>query len=142
MFFEDQVAALANIRGHLRPDAKTAFVVWQPEDGIRWSPSQVLPQFMTPSDEPDTIDRASSLGDPDVARRTLEDAGFANVRGELRDVDASVDYSIPEGLTVAIVPDEHKQAARAALAELRAQFIDGDVARLHFPMVLITAEAP
>ncbi len=58
------------------------------------------------------------------------------------DAEVSADYEIPASLTVATVAEEHQEALRLALAEQRASFIDGDVARLFCPMVLLTAEAP
>ncbi len=144
MFFDDTVAALTNVRGHLRPGGRAVFVVWQPEQQIPWFPGHVMAPFMPQSDEPDTAERAASLGDPANARRVLEEAGFANVRAELRNVDAEVsaDYEIPQSLTVATVAKEHQEALRVALAEQRAGFIDGEVGRLFCPMVLLTADAP
>ena len=78
------------------------------------------------------------------AKGVLERAGFTEAGAERRDVDAEVsaNYRIPEALTVALVPDEHKEALRDALAKQRKRFIDGDVARLHLPMVLMTARNP
>ena len=34
MFFDDPKAALGNIRSHLKPGGRVAFVVWQPEDRL------------------------------------------------------------------------------------------------------------
>ncbi len=62
MFFDDPKAALGNIRSHLKPGGRVAFVVWQPEDRMAWSPAHVIIPFLPPPEEgaENTIERAGS----------------------------------------------------------------------------------
>ena len=89
MFFDDPVAALTNIRRHLTQGGRSAFIVWQPEDSMAWSPAHVVVTYLPPPEEgaADTIERAGSWGDPSFAKDVMTSAGFVDVRVEERNVD-------------------------------------------------------
>ena len=84
MFFDDPKAALGNIRSHLKPGGRVAFVVWQPEDRMAWSPAHVIIPFLPPPEEgaENTIERAGSWGDPGYATEALTAAGFTDAAVE------------------------------------------------------------
>ena len=146
MFFDDPKAALGNIRSHLKPGGRVAFVVWQPEDRMAWSPAHVIIPFLPPPEEgaENTIERAGSWGDPDYATEALTSAGFTDVVVEERnlDIDLPADTDIPASLLTGVVDEADKDAVLSAWQSHRASLIDGDVMRYDLKMNLITAAAP
>ncbi len=146
MFFDDPKAALGNIRSHLKPGGRVAFVVWQPEDRMAWSPAHVIIPFLPPPEEgaENTIERAGSWGDPGYATEALTAAGFTDAALEERnlDIDLPADTDIPASLLTGVVDQAHRDAVLEAWQSHRAGLIDGDVMRYDLKMNLITATAP
>ncbi|WP_020579984.1 class I SAM-dependent methyltransferase [Actinopolymorpha alba] len=81
MFFDDPVAAFANIRRALRPAGRLVMMVWQPHERNEWDvaihQSLAGPQgpVATASAGPDPF----SLGDPPTVKQILGAAGFADI---------------------------------------------------------------
>jgi SAM-dependent methyltransferase len=81
MFFDDHIAAFANIRRALRPAGRLVMMVWQAHERNEWDVA--IHQSLTaahepmarPSEGPDPF----SLADPPTVTEILEAAGFANV---------------------------------------------------------------
>jgi SAM-dependent methyltransferase len=82
MFFEDPVAAFANLGRALRPDGRLVFACWQELLRNAWImiPSSAALAFvpMPELGEPDAPG-PFALADPDRIRSVLDDAGFADV---------------------------------------------------------------
>ncbi len=102
MFFADPVAAFSNLRNALRPDGRLLMMVWQSRDRNEWATSierALTPDAAAATDAP-AVPPAFSLGDPNVASRILDTAGFtAPVFDEVhapvfygRDVEAAFDF--------------------------------------------------
>jgi ubiquinone/menaquinone biosynthesis C-methylase UbiE len=80
MFFDDPVAAFANIRRTLRPAGRLVIMVWQPHGRNEWAVaihrSLAGPEpVASPSAQPDPF----SLADPPTVKQILGAAGFADV---------------------------------------------------------------
>lgn len=82
MFFEDPVAAFANLGRALRPDGRLVFACWQELLRNEWImiPSAAALAFVPVPElgEPDAPG-PFALADPDRIRSILDDAGFADI---------------------------------------------------------------
>jgi SAM-dependent methyltransferase len=81
MFFDDSLAAFANIARALRPAGRLVMMVWQAHERNEWS--VVIEHSLAASDvallsDPEAPD-PFSLADPGTVEGTLEEAGFADV---------------------------------------------------------------
>jgi len=146
MFFDDPVKALTNIRRHLKPDGRAAFIVWQPEERMAWTPAHIVIKYLPPPEEnaADTIERAGSWGDPAFAKDVLTSAGFTDVSVEERNVDAEVppETDLPASLLTGVVDADHRETVVSEWQEHRARLTDGGVMRLDLKMNLITGRVP
>jgi SAM-dependent methyltransferase len=82
MFFDDPVAAFANIRRALRPGGRLAFVCWRPpgENPIMTLPMQAAADLVPPQPSPEPgAPGPFAFADPDRVRRVLAGAGFEAV---------------------------------------------------------------
>lgn len=82
MFFDDPVAAFANLRRALRPDARLAFSCWQPLQENPWAhiPLQAAFEHVPrPEPPPPHAPGPFAFADPERTRSVLEQAGFAEV---------------------------------------------------------------
>lgn len=92
MFFDDPVAAFANIRLALRPAGRLVMMVWQPHERNEWDgaihQSLAGPEgpVAAASEGPDPF----SLADPPTVKQILGAAGFAAIA--FTDVDEPVYY--------------------------------------------------
>ncbi len=80
MFFDDPVAAFANIRRALRPTGRLVMMVWQASERNEWDVAihqslEAEGPIALPSEGPDPF----SLADPPTVTEILEAAGFADV---------------------------------------------------------------
>jgi SAM-dependent methyltransferase len=80
MFFDDPVAAFANVRRALRPAGRLVMLVWQPRERNEWDVA-VRRSLAAAGDPaaPDEGPDAFSLGDPATARHILDEAGFTDI---------------------------------------------------------------
>lgn len=82
MFFDDPVAAFANLRRALRPDARLAFSCWQPLQENPWAhiPLQAAFEHVPrPESPPPHAPGPFAFADPERTRSVLEEAGFVGV---------------------------------------------------------------
>ena len=95
MFFEDPLAAFANIAAALRPDGRFAASVWR---DLSANPFMAVPTMVAldplgvtdlPLPEPGAPG-PFSMADPDATRSLLEDAGFVDVGVEAVDTPVAV----------------------------------------------------
>jgi SAM-dependent methyltransferase len=129
MFFEDPVAAFANIASALRPGARLVLLVWQGRDHNEWSTliHQALAGPATPVSAPSGLD-PFSLADPVTVEGILSASGFAAVG--FTDVhepvyygqDAVTAYDFTLGMRgpKELLQGMDAEAARHALQRLRA----------------------
>lgn len=87
MFFDDPVAAFANIGRTLRPAGRLVMLVWQAAERNEWEMA-IRRALAVPAD--DAGSAAFSLADPAAVRAMLSAAEFADVT--FTDVDEPVYY--------------------------------------------------
>ena len=92
MFFDEPVAAFANLRRALRPAGRLVMMVWQAHERNEWEVAirQSLAGTEGSAAAGTAGPDASSLGDPPDVRKILEAAGFADVA--FTDVNEPVYY--------------------------------------------------
>jgi SAM-dependent methyltransferase len=128
MFFDDPVAAFANIRSQLRPGGRLAFACWQPLHANPWFFLDAVSPFVPPAPPPEPGSVATGpfvLADPVRTTAILEDAGFARVAHEAHELEAEApEDSVLDDLQLSSlrVPEERLGEARAAAREHLAQF--------------------
>ena len=85
MFFDDPVAAFANLRRALRPGGRLAFVCWQQREKNPWmvAPALAAAQHIAfPPAPPPHAPGPFAFGDIDRVRGILGDAGFSDFDAE------------------------------------------------------------
>lgn len=83
MFFDDPIAALANIRRSLRPNGRVAFACWRSLGENPWfriPRDAVLPFVPAPVAPDPEAPGPLAFADPDRIRRILNSAGYRDVR--------------------------------------------------------------
>jgi SAM-dependent methyltransferase len=151
MFFDDQVAAFANIAGALRPGGRLCIATWRPLAENDWLtvPGAAFLGFGT---MPDAVDGPGMFAqsEPDAVIRVLGGAGFTGVGLEPvdleltlgADVDEATDYladSGPGRLVMETVPDHDRNAALDAVRGVLAEHRTASGVRLGAAIWIITA---
>jgi SAM-dependent methyltransferase len=153
MFFDDPVAAFANIQRAARRGAKLAFVAWRSpaENPFMTTAARAAAPALTslPAPIPDAPG-PFAFADGDRVRRILIDSGWTNIDVSRLDVPASVaekdllDYATKLG-PVGLALRNADQPTRARVVEaLRAAFdgyLQNGVARFNAACWLVTARA-
>jgi SAM-dependent methyltransferase len=85
MFFDDPIAAFANIRRQLRAGGRMTFACWQSPQKNGWLPQTTLARFVTPAASPARPGGPPPPGpfafaDPAYVGDVLERAGFSHIR--------------------------------------------------------------
>jgi SAM-dependent methyltransferase len=131
MFFDDPVAAFANVRAAMAPDGRLAFVSWAPLDRQPWLVvplAAVAPTLGSPD-----LDAAApgmtSLGDPGRATEVLTGAGWSAVTvarhrrpmvvGGAATVAAAAEFLAGTGPLRALVGDADDATAARARQDIR-----------------------
>ena len=129
MFFDDPVAAFANIRAHLRPGGRLAFACWQRLQDNRWHFASAVAEFLPPAPPPAPGDgpaRPVRVRRPRATtRRSCSAAGFGDVRRTPHELDVDVPQnSIFDDIQLELmgIAPEHHDAARAAVEDYLRQF--------------------
>ncbi len=81
MFFADPPAAFANIRHHLKPTGRIAFICFQAPPQNPWYPAEIIAKYAPP--RPETTYPPPSpfaLGDQTQTTQILREAGFASIQ--------------------------------------------------------------
>lgn len=139
MFFEDPVAAFANIRSHLAPAGRLAFACWQPADLNPWFVGPALTPFVTPPPPPAPGKFRTgpfAFADPEVVRSVLAGAGWSDIERAAHQVDVIVteDAIIDDGQLIFLgVPDESLADARRAVDDHLAP-LRRPGGRIHAPL--------
>jgi SAM-dependent methyltransferase len=161
MFFDDPVAAFANLAHTTRPDGRLAIAVWQPRDRseIFHRPLELAVDAARgvgfAIDDSDSGGGAFSFGDEKYVDETLERAGWADVAIHPREVEmyycgpGTVAEITEAGMSfgplfraLADAPAEASNAVRAALeAEFGARH-DGVGVKMQGAIAIVTARCP
>jgi SAM-dependent methyltransferase len=82
MFFDESVTAFANIRAHMRPGGRLAFVCWRGVADNPWFTGALLQAFCPPALEPGPGKNAIgpfTLADPEHTTGVLAEAGWSAI---------------------------------------------------------------
>lgn len=121
MFFDDSVAAFANLRRALVPGGRLSFLCWRPlaeNDWISAPLAVVLPLVPTPEPSPPEGPGPFRFADPDIVGGILAAAGFLDITVE------PVDRTLILGLSGEASSDQAADSAARFVLEL------GPVSRL------------
>jgi ubiquinone/menaquinone biosynthesis C-methylase UbiE len=102
MFFDDPIAAFANIGRHMQRDGRLAIVTWQPLDANEWLlvPGAALVEYgQLPDDASSSGPGMFAQSDPDEIASVLTDAGWRDVQVVPRTAPMTVGADIDEALT-------------------------------------------
>lgn len=154
MFFEDPVAAFANLRGAA---GRVAFVCWQPMPVNEW---MTVPAFAAaahvgiPAPTDPTAPGPFAFGDPDHVRSVLADAGWRDVGvepfstriavGGPGTVEDAVTFLRSTGMGRILFAEADPAAVETALDAVREALtphVDGDAVRLDSATWIVTAHA-
>ncbi|MEH6757664.1 MAG: class I SAM-dependent methyltransferase [Parasphingorhabdus sp.] len=140
MFFEDPVAAFANIKANLKPGGRMVFACWQSPKVNLWVmvPMQAIKPLLPEAPETDPhAPGPFAFSDPDRLKSILTDAGFANVSMTSHLVDICISQSDgvdgaayfssqigPASRAMGEVDDELKSKLMVALREALAPYDD------------------
>jgi SAM-dependent methyltransferase len=141
MFFDDSVAAFANIRRALQPGGRLTFLCWRPLEANDWIAvprATVLPLVPAPEPSPPDAPGPFRFADPDAARSVLAAAGFRDVAVEpidrplaLGSAEAAAGVVLELGPVSRLVreqPEAVRDAARKAVAaDFASRVGDGSV---------------
>jgi SAM-dependent methyltransferase len=123
MFFDEPVAAFANIRRHLVPGGRLAFACWQAVEQNPWFVGPALAAYVPPPEPPGPGKSPTgpfSLSDPDRVAALLASAGWTGTHRTPCELTANVDPDaiVDDGqLTFLGVPDGSFDQARRAVDE-------------------------
>jgi SAM-dependent methyltransferase len=129
MFFDEPVAAFANIRMHLRADGRLAFACWQVAERNPWFFAPAIASFLSPPPAPAPGKSPTGpfvLGDPEHTVRMLRSAGFEGVAWAAHDIAVEVpaDSVVDDAqLTFMGIPPERLADARETVADHMQQFV-------------------
>lgn len=132
MFFDDPVAAFANVCSHLRPGGRIGFACWQSVDRNPWFVGPVLAAFVPPPPPPAEGKSPSgpfTLAEFDRVAEILTKAGFSDVDRTTHDlvVSAPGEAVMDDAQLVFLGVDPAAMAeAQAAVRRHLAKFGDPD----------------
>ena len=128
MFFDEPVAAFANIRAHLRAGGRLAFACWQVAERNPWFFAPAIAAFLQPPPPPAPGRSPTGpfvLGDPGHTTATLRAAGFEDVSWDAHEIEVEVprDSIVDEGqLTFMGVAPERLAEAHDAVDRYMQRF--------------------
>jgi SAM-dependent methyltransferase len=158
MFFEDPVAAFANLRRGLADGGRLAFVAWQELGRNPWMLVPVMaiaPLVALPPPPAPGAPGPFAFADADRVRRILADAGFASIEieplnGELGlggggGLDRASDFVLQMGPAGRVLRDADEALlgrAREAAREALAPFATPDGVRMEYAAHIVSASQP
>jgi SAM-dependent methyltransferase len=131
MFFDDPVAAFANIRSGLRAGGRVAFIVWQELLANEWMavPGAAMLEHIEPPVGDPTAPGPYSLADPDRVRSIFDAAGFRDLSidaftatmpvGGRGTLDDAVAFMRNTGIARAMLDDKPAELQERAIAAVR-----------------------
>jgi SAM-dependent methyltransferase len=128
MFFDEPVAAFANIARHLRLGGRLVFACWQEADRNPWTPSYALTPFVAPLPPPAPGKSAVGpyvLADPERTTGILREAGLAEIRRTPFDITVDLPESAvcdDDQLAFMGVSEADMPAARRAVDDQQRHF--------------------
>jgi SAM-dependent methyltransferase len=125
MFFDDPVAAFANIRDHLRPGGRLCFSCWQPAGGNPWSYAALITDLIRLPTGAEHQPGPFSLAHAAGVVALLEQVGFNGVEVSYRraNVDVAREAVVDDvELTLMGVPTDRIDDARERVASHLATF--------------------
>jgi SAM-dependent methyltransferase len=139
MFFQDPVAAFANLRGALRPGGRLLAIVWRRLEENEWAalPRKIALAHLPPPPERPTAPcrwpapGPFSLSKPDVTRAILKEAGWTTVEIEPIDTEMTVGQTIDDALAYQLAMGPAGEIMREAkeLATEKRPAIERDLAK-------------
>jgi SAM-dependent methyltransferase len=129
MFFDEPVAAFANIRAQLRPGGRIAFVCWQSMERNPWFVFPAIAAFVPPPPAPEPGKSPTgpfTLADVERTTGILDAAGFTRIRQAAHELVVEVprDTVVDEGQLVFMgVSNERLADAQAAVDEYMQRFV-------------------
>jgi SAM-dependent methyltransferase len=159
MFFEDPVAAFANLRAALRPGGRMVFVCWRSPQENPWLTgpmAAVAPLVALPPPPPADAPGMFALADPARLRRVLDDAGFSDLVVEGREPEivpggGSLEEAVDTFLSVGPVGRALREAGADKEVRLRVaeavgrvfeQSLQGGSVRMGSAVWLVRARRP
>jgi ubiquinone/menaquinone biosynthesis C-methylase UbiE len=155
MFFDDPVAAFANVAAALSPGGRLCLATWQPLDANDWLtvPGAALLRYGELPETAPGVPGAFAQSDPEAVTSTLHRAGFTEVGFDPvsitltlgRDPADATDYLANTGVARAVlatIPDEQHPAALDAVRTVLAEHTDAAGVHLGAAIWIITAHTP
>jgi SAM-dependent methyltransferase len=156
MFFDDPVAAFANLGGAVRPGGRLRCMVWQPRPVNEWvaTPMTIASRFV---EVPPTADGPGpfAFGEPDEIRRILRESGWTvdaidPMHGHLAvggpsTFEHAIDFAIDQGPMAGMLADADGEVVaqvRDAFVDELAPLYDGAELRMGYATWLVEATRP
>lgn len=148
MFFDDPVAAFANIRSHLVAGGRLAFACWRTPDLNPWFVGRALSGFLEAPPSPPPGEWAAgpfSLADAELVRSVLADAGWHGIERSLHETTVVVGREVlaDEGELAyrGVEPARLEEALRVVEAQLLEFRLEGESYEIPLAFQVFTARA-
>ena len=153
MFFDDPVAAFANIRRAARPGGRLAFVAWRSpaENDFMTAAARAATPFLPPAPPPDpNAPGQFAFADGVKVRRILEASGWSSIEIQRADVSCRISeanlmtYATRLGPVGAALREVDRATAERIMASLPPafeRFLEGGTARFNAACWLVKALA-
>jgi SAM-dependent methyltransferase len=143
MFFADPPAAFANIRRHLKPAGRLAFVCWREAALNPWYPSEILARYAPPAPPSEFAPPGPfALGDEAYRTSILQHAGFGDITTAYHEFvwqDPPGLFSGPAQIAPLQLPPERAERALAELRAYESQFLKDGMLHTIRRFVVVTA---
>ena len=139
MFFEDPVAAFANVRAHLAPGGRLVFACWQELERNPWFFGPAVAEFVPPPPElaPGAHPTgAFALADAQETRAILERAGFGSITRDAHELEVDVPQDAvfdDSQLVLMGIAEADRAAAKSAAVNYLSRFAIGG-GLMRFPL--------
>jgi ubiquinone/menaquinone biosynthesis C-methylase UbiE len=136
MFFQNPVAAMANLRRGMKPGGRLMMLVWRRIDDNDWMglPKQIARAHLPPpAEEAATCGPGPfSMADPDTVRAVMSGAGWAGVELERIDAAINVGRALDEAIAFQLAVGPAGEIVREAreLGDARRPLIEAELAAL------------
>lgn len=124
MFFDDPVAAFANIRSAVKPGGRLAYVCWADRKDNPWvrvPTGAAKAHLEIPPPPPDDAPGQFSMEQEDRVRQILGDAGWSDIALERFDIDHSIGANVDDAIGFICQMGPMSEPFAAADADTQAQ---------------------